>query len=55
MSAITHATEFIKRMEGNHLRVDQALDVQSQSQISKNREVVKSTGKSIHFLAKHII
>ena len=52
MSATTHATEFIKHMEGNHLHVDQALDVQSQSQISKNREVVKSIGKSIHFLAK---
>ena len=52
MSATTCATEFIKHMEGNHLCVDQALDVQSQSQISKNREVVKSIGKSIHFLAK---
>ena len=30
MSATTHATEFIKHMEGNHLHVDQALDIQSQ-------------------------
>ena len=46
------ATEFIKQIEGETQAINQVLDAKSHLQVLKNREVVKSIAKTVHFLAK---
>ena len=51
-AAAVRATEFLKCIEGERLNINQVLDIKSQAQILKNREVVKSIAQTVHFLAK---
>ena len=46
------ATEFIRQIEGKTQAINQVLDAKSHLQVLKNREVVKSIAKTVHFLAK---
>ena len=46
------ATEFIRQIEGETQAINQVLDAKSHLQVLKNREVVKSIEKTVHFLAK---
>lgn len=52
LSAVTRATEFVKRMEGTNLPITQVMDESSQKQVMKNKAVVKSIAQTVHFLAK---
>ena len=52
MTAIVRATEFIKQVEGERLAIVNLMDDKSKAQTKKNREVIMSIGKTIHFLAK---
>ena len=45
----------MKCIEGERLNISQVLDVKSQAQILKNREVVKAIGQTVHFLVKQNI
>ena len=51
-SAMVQATEFMKQVEGEMHPINQVLDDKSHLQVMKNREVVKSVAKSLHFLAR---
>ena len=51
-SAMVRATEFIRQIEGKTQAINQVLDAKSHLQVLKNREVVKSIAKTVHFLAK---
>ena len=55
LAAVVRGTEFVKHIEGERLNISQVLDVKSQAQILKNREVVKVIGQTVHFLAKQNI
>ena len=55
LAAVVRGTEFVKYIEGERINISQVLDVKSQAQILKNREVVKAIGQSVHFLAKQNI
>ena len=55
LAAVVRGTEFVKHIEGERLTISQVLDVKSQAQILKNREVVKAIGQTVHFLAKQNI
>ena len=55
LAAVVRGTEFVKCIEGERLNISQVLDVKSQAQILKNREVVKAIGQTVHFLAKQNI
>ena len=41
-AAAVRATEFLKHIEGERLNINQVLDIKSQAQILKNREVLPS-------------
>ena len=49
---MVRATEFIRQIEGETQAINQVLDAKSHLQVLKNREVVKSIAKTVHFLAK---
>ena len=49
---MVRATEFIRQIEGKTQAINQVLDTKSHLQVLKNREVVKSIEKTVHFLAK---
>ena len=49
---MVRATEFIRQIEGKTQAINQVLDAKSHLQVLKNREVVKSIAKTVHFLAK---
>ena len=55
LAAVVRGTEFVKCIEGERLNISQVLDVKSQAQILKNREVVKAIGQTVQFLAKQNI
>ena len=52
IAAAVWATEFLKHIDGERLNIDQVLDIKSQAQILKNRDIVKSIAKTIYFLTK---
>ena len=52
VAALARATEFIKQVEGQTQPVHQVLDQLSQEQVLKNRHVVASIAKTVHYLAK---
>ena len=51
-TALVRAAEFIKQVEGEAQPVHQLLDERAHAQVLKNRQIIKSIGKSVHYLAK---
>ena len=52
ISSVVRATEFIKCMESVQLQIHQVMDTKSQELVNKNRQIIASIARTVHFLAK---